>query len=96
MNDPNEMNKLMDMAREFRGYVKKNPPDTDYVLYADYLFTPEYWDRGMVHFVICDRQGEWVILDLQNSDHPDYQSIKPTSKEGCSKLLVKRLASWLR
>ena len=96
LNDPNEMNKLMDMAREFGGYVKQNPPDTDYVLYADYLFTPDYWDRGMVHFVICDRQGEWVILDLQNSDHPDYQSIKPTSKEGCSKLLVKRLASWLR
>ena len=95
LNDPNEMNKLLDMAREFRDYVKKNPPDTDYVLYADYIFTPN-WEFVMVHFVVCDRQGEWVIRDLQNSHHPDYQSINPKSKEDCNKLVVKRLASWLR
>jgi hypothetical protein len=94
--DPNEMKKLWDLAREFRDYAKKNPTDADYVLYADYIFTPEYWERGMVHFVVCDRKGEWVIVDMQNSHHPDYQSIKPTSKEGCNKLLVKRLESYLR
>ena len=93
--DPNEMNNLVFMAREFGEYAKKNPPDTDYVLYADYIFTPN-WEFAMVHFVVCDRQGEWVIRDLQNSDHPDYQSINPKSKEDCNKLVVKRLASWLR
>ena len=93
--DPNEMNNLLFMAREFREYAKKNPPDTDYVLYADYIFTPK-WEFVMVHFVVCDRQGEWVIRDLQNSHHPDYQSIDPKSKEDCNKLVVKRLESWLR
>ncbi len=95
MNDPNEMNKLLDMAREFQDYVKKHPPDTDYVLYADYIFTPT-WDFVMVHFVVCDQRGEWVIRDLQNSHHPDYQSINPKSKADCNRLVVKRLESWLR
>jgi hypothetical protein len=94
--DPNEMKKLWDLAREFRDYAKNNPPDADYVLYADYLFTPQNWEQGMVHLVVCDRKGEWVIVDMQNSHHPDYQSIKPTSKEGCNKLLVKRLEGYLR
>jgi hypothetical protein len=94
--DPNELKALWDLAREFRDYVKKNPIDADYVLYADYVFTPQNWAQGLVHFVVCDRKGEWVIVDMQNSDHPDYQSIKPTSREACDKLLIKRLEGYLR
>jgi formylglycine-generating enzyme required for sulfatase activity len=95
LDDPNEMNKLLAMANEFRDYVKKNPPDTDYVLYVDYVFFPQNWVLFMLHFVVCDRQGEWVIVDMQNSDHPDFQSIVPASKEDSNKLLVKRLKSYL-
>ena len=94
--DPNELKGLWGMAGEFRDYVKKNPADADYVLYADYVFTPQNWEQGIVHFVVCDRKGEWVIVDMQNSHHPDYQSIKPASREGCDKLLVKRLEGYLR
>jgi len=94
--DPNEMKKLWDLAREFRDYAKQNPLDADYVLYPDYVFNPQDWEWGMVHFVVCDRTGEWVIVDMQNSHHPDYQSIKPTSREGCDNLVVKRLESYLR
>lgn len=94
--DPNLMKVMWDLAREFREYVQKNPVDADYVLYADYRFNPQLWQAGFVHFIVCDRKGEWVIADLQNSDCPDYQSIKPTSKEDCDKLLVKRLEGYLR
>lgn len=94
--DPNEMKNLWDLAREFREYIKKNPVDADYVLYADCLFNPQNWEQGIVHFVVCDRQGDWVIVDMQNAHHPDYQSIKPVSKQDCHKLLVKRLQSYLR
>jgi hypothetical protein len=94
-SDPNEMKMLWDLARQLREYVKKNPPSEDYVLCADYRFNAQAWERGYVHFVICDRQGEWVIVDLQNSHHPDYQSIKPASKDGCEKLLLKRLQGYL-
>jgi hypothetical protein len=93
--DPNELKALWDLAREFRTYVKKNPADADYLLYADYVFNPQSWEQGFVHFVVCDRNGEWVIVDMQNSHHEDYGSVKPTSSEGCEQLLVKRLESYL-
>jgi hypothetical protein len=94
--DPNEMKTLWDLAREFRDYSKKNPLDADYVLYADYVFHPENWEQGFVHFVVCDREGEWVIVDMQNSHKPDYQSVKPTTREACDRLLFKRLEDILR
>ena len=93
---PNEMKILWDLAREFRDHARTLSPKTDYSLYADYVFNPEHWQQGFVHFVVCDRQGEWVIADLANSDHPDYQSIQPVSIEGCNKLLVTRLAGYLK
>jgi hypothetical protein len=86
---------LWAIAREFQAYVKKNPPDADYVLYADYMFDRQHWQQGGVQFVVCDRQGEWVIAELTNSDQEDYQRIKPISAEGCDKLLVERLADRL-
>lgn len=94
--DPNELKALWGLAREFRDYATRNPVDADYTLYADYVFTPQKWERGIVHFVVCDRKGEWVIVDMQNSHHPDYQSIKPASREDCDKLLLKRLKGYLR
>jgi hypothetical protein len=94
--EPNEMKILWDLAHEFRDYCRKNPADADYALYADYVFNPEKWEQGFVHFVVCDRSGEWVIADLQNSHHPEYQSVKPRSKEDCNKLLVQRLQGYLR
>jgi eukaryotic-like serine/threonine-protein kinase len=93
---PNELKTLWDLARAVREYARANPPDADYLLYADYVFNPQQWQSGHVHFVVCDRQGEWVIVDMQNSDQEDYQSIKPTSKEACSRLLVKRMEGYLR
>jgi hypothetical protein len=92
----NEPKALWDLARQFRDYVQKNPVDADYVLYADYVFNPQNWEQGFVHFVVCNRKGEWVIVDLQNSHQPDYQSIRPTSREACDKLLIKRLEGYLR
>jgi hypothetical protein len=94
--DPNEQKTLWGLAREFRDYAKKNPADADYVLYADLVFTPGNWEQGFVHFVVCDRKGEWVIVDFQNSHHDDYQSVKPTSREGCEQILLKRLEGYLR
>lgn len=86
-----QMKYLWDIAREFQAYVKKNPPDADYVLYADYMFNRQHWQQGAVQFVVCDRQGEWVLAELTNSDQDDYQRVKPISAEGCDTLLVERL-----
>ena len=94
--DPNEMKGLWNLAREFRDFVRAHPPATDYALYADYGFNPQNSEQGFVHFVVCDRKGEWVIVDMQNSHHPDYQSIGIISNDRCDQLLVKRLAGYLK
>jgi hypothetical protein len=94
--DPNEMKALWNLAREFRDFVRTNPPAADYALYADYVFNPQNAEQGFVHFVVCDRKGEWVIVDLQNSHHPDYQSVGVISRDRCDQLLVKRLAGSLK
>ena len=94
--DPNELKMLWNLAREFRSFVRTNPPAADYALYADYAFNPQNADQGYVHFVVCDRKGEWVIVDMQNSHHPDYQSVGIISRERCDQLLVKRLAGSLK
>jgi hypothetical protein len=94
--DPSELKVLWALTRDFREYCRKNPTDGDYVRYADYPFNPEQWQQGFVHFVVCDRSGEWVIVDLQNSHHPDYQSVEPTSREDCNRILVKGLQGYLQ
>jgi hypothetical protein len=94
--DPNELSTLWNLAREFREYVRANPSAADYALYADYAFNPQNADQGFVHFVVCDRKGEWVIVDMQNSHHPDYQAAKVISGEHCDNLLVKRLEGYLK
>ena len=94
--DPNELKALWNLAREFRDFVRTNPPAADYALYADYVFNPQNAEQGFVHFVVCDRKGEWVIVDMQNSHQPDYQSIVVTSRDRCDQLLVKRLAGYLK
>jgi hypothetical protein len=94
--DPNELKALWNLAREFRSFVRTNPPAADYALYADYVFNPQNAEQGLVHFVVCDRKGEWVIVDMQNSHHPDYQSIGIISRDRCDQLLVKRLAGCLK
>jgi len=94
--DPNELKTLWDLAREFRDYVRAHPPAADYALYADYVFNPQNAEQGFVHFVVCDRKGEWVIVDMQNSHQPDYQSIGIISRERCDQLLVKRLEGYLK
>ena len=94
--DPNEMRALWDLAREFRDHARENPTNADYMLYADYRFNPAQWEQGVVHFIVCNRTGEWVIVDMLNSHHDDYQSIKPTSSKDCHTLLVKRLSGYVQ
>ena len=89
----NEQKVLWDTARAFREFVKKNPPATDYAVYADYgLYGSKV---RYVHVIVCDRAGDWVLIDLQNSHHPDFQQIDPKTAADASRLLLTRLKSWL-
>ncbi len=94
--DPNEMKVLWNMARQFREYIKAHPIQGDYFLYGDYVFTPGNWAAGYVHFVVCDSHGDWVIADLQNSQHQDYFIVQPVSVEGCNQIIYNRLMSYIK
>lgn len=90
----NEQKVLWGMARSFSESVRAHPPATDYVLYADHLMDK---DRvGAVHFVVCDRQGQLVIVDFQNDHHADFKKIDPKSAEDCDRLVLRRLQSYCR
>ncbi len=36
------------------------------------------------------------VVDLRNSHHPDFQAVKPESREGCDRLLARSLEGWSR
>lgn len=72
----NEQKRLWELARAVRTFVQATPEATraDYVLCADYTLKPD----GVVHtvhFVVCDRAGEWVIVDFQNEHQADFRQI---------------------
>ena len=91
-----EQKLLWDLARAFQDHVKQNPPEADYALLADYMISPRNGRVMAVHFVVCDRAGEWVIVDFQNDHHGDFQSIDPQTLEDCDRLVATRLKGYLR
>jgi hypothetical protein len=92
----NEQKLLWDLARAFQDHVKQHPPEADYALLADYMFPRPGRGAWAVHFVICDRDGEWVIVDFQNDHHGDFQSIDPKTPDDCGRLVANRLDGYLR
>ncbi len=89
----NEQKVLWNAAREFRDFLKKNPPKTDYAVYADYALFHSGTETqvGYVHIIVCDRAGDWVLIDMQNSHHEDFEAIGPKTTGDCHRLVVKRL-----
>jgi hypothetical protein len=92
----NQQKTLWDLARAFQAHVEQNPPEADYVLLADYMINLRAGRASAVHFIICDREGEWVIVDFQNNHHGDFQSIDPKTLDDCGRLVAKRFEGYLR
>jgi len=92
----NEQKLLWDLAKAFRDYLRANPADSNYAMLAEYFINPAGGPAGAVHFVVCEKSGDWVLVDFQNSTHEDFQRISPKSIEDCDKLAVERLARWLK
>ncbi len=99
----NEQRILWGAARSFQQFIRKNPPRSEYALYVDYGIrgpsakTPPAMQReaGFVHLILCDRSGEWVMVDFQNSHQRDFKKIKPKTCKGCNRLAVMRLVARL-
>ena len=91
----NEQKMLWDMARAIREHVQAHPPEADYTLFADYMMMSK--DAvGAVHFAVCDRKGQLVIVDYQNDHHDDFNAIKPKSADDGDRLVLKRLEGYCK
>jgi hypothetical protein len=92
----NEQRRLWDLARAVRDYTRARSPDVDYVLFAEYTIRPKDQQVWAVHFVVCDRSGEWVIVDFQNEHQPDFERLQPKTRDDCGRLVAERLAHYVR
>jgi len=92
----NEQKLLWDLARAFRDYLRANPADSNYAMLAEYFVNPAGGPVGAVHFVVCEKSGDWVLIDFQNNTHEDFQRIAPKSIEDCDRLAIERLAKRLK
>lgn len=90
---PNEQEVLWRTARKVRAYFKEHTPASEYVLVADFAIGHggKGIEVGAVHWFLCDQQGDWVIVDYQNSHHRDFQEIDPDSVEDCLELVKVRI-----
>ena len=92
--DPNQQKVLWDTARSFRNYLWAQPVAADYALLVDCGLAPSQNDERIahhVHLVLCTGDGEWVLVDYQNSHHADFQRLSPKSVEQCTRLALTRL-----
>lgn len=94
-SDMNEQKVLWSLARSFRNYIRQNKPDVEYALYPHYMYFEAHSKVSAVHFIICDQNGAWVIVDFQNNHQPDFQNINPRTLDGCDRLVIKRLENYL-
>ena len=92
----NEQRRLWDLAKAVQKHVRDNPPTTDYVLCAEYTIRPHDQQVWSVHTIVCDRAGEWVIVDFQNNHQDDFQSVNPQTRDDCGALVLRRLRAHLK
>lgn len=92
----NELKRLWDLARAFRDHLRANPPTGDYAMIAEYLIAPDGGGVHSVHTVVCDKAGEWVVVDLQNNQQDDFQRVAPKTVADCETLTIERIKHWLR
>jgi hypothetical protein len=93
----NQQKVLWSGARSIRELLRANSPGTQYVLLADYMLPGggRGGEARGVHTFLLEADGDWVIVDFQNSHHDDFNRIHPSSHDECCDLTVVRLARYL-
>ncbi|MEN6407337.1 MAG: hypothetical protein ABFC77_12815 [Thermoguttaceae bacterium] len=95
----NQVRILSDTAKAFQEFLRKNSPATDYALLADYGIGRSPDGKtvvGGVNLILCDRDGNWVVVTGRNSHQPDFQRIDPRSPDDCHRLIVEVMKQNLR
>ncbi len=87
----NQSRIISDTAKAFQKFLRKNPPTADYALLADYGIGRSADGKtvlGGVGLILCDCNGDWVLVTGRNSHQPDFQQINPHSSDDCNRLVV--------
>ena len=95
----NQTRIVWDIARAFQDFLRKNPPAADYALFADYAIgraRDGKTEVGGVQFVLCDRNGRWIVVALRNSHEADFEQINPQSPDDCNRLVVEAITKNVR
>ncbi len=92
----NEQKRLWDLARALRDALRAEPCETEYAVLAEYYIGPGDKSVHAVHFVLCDKAGDWVVVDFQNDQWEDFQRLAPRSAADCDRLAIERLEKRLK
>lgn len=84
---------LWDLAREFREHLRRTPLDADYVLFSDGAVADPTRRRAWT--LVCDRWGDWVVVDAQEPGHVEIEAAKPASPADLRRFTVQRLLALL-
>jgi len=84
--DPNQMKIMWDTAKSFRQYLTEHPAEADYALLVDATIPAHH-----LHLILCTGTGDWVMVDLQNSHHDDFNEFAPKTVDDCVALAHRRL-----
>jgi hypothetical protein len=91
----NEQTMLWSAARSLQQLIRAAPPHKEHWLCADFLqAAPQQF--GAVHTFLLSPEGDWVVVDYQNSHHDDFQQVAPKSLDDCALLAARRLAAAFR
>ena len=81
-------------AELFGKFVRENPIETDYALYAEFVGSPETGPKE-IRSVIVDRTGRSVLVDRQTAADREFKRAKPRDPMTCSMFLVERVRTQL-
>jgi hypothetical protein len=89
---------LWDLARRSSERVKGSELEADYFLHPRYIISEDAGgNRAVVyvHLVLCDANGEWVIVDSQDEYSEDFEALSPGTASDCDKLVTIRLLRYV-
>lgn len=89
----NQQKRMWDLSRGLRERVRANPPPTEYAALAEVLFDPASPGHGGVEVVICDRAGEWVVVEFCNEVHEEWARLKPKAVEDVERVAAAKVAA---
>lgn len=91
----NQQKRLWDLAKGLTAAVTQQPVDADYVLVAD-VGVRAGGGSGFTNIALCTRQGEVVLTDFQNDQHPMFTEVAPKDAADAERVVVARLVHLLR